>query len=294
MAVLNQGSGSGGREDANVGFARQPGTATTYARFDFALPRSQNSDIANLDAMGSNFVHFKSNLLTTHFRARTGVLAPTGDGDFRLAINANGSRLDEGVAWANGLRFDTMYRVVVSWNAASGESKLWLNPVDELSASISNTGHSTGQRLESFALRQSSDYSGIQYVDNLVVATTFAEALLGSSDGDYNHNGIVDGADYVVWRKGLGTSYTQTGYNLWRANFGKPAGSGSGATANSFNNASSYVPEPAAILLVMMGSAAAGFVRRDRQTLWAALFGTGPRLSGLPWTIATKRRSRPS
>ena len=71
-----------------------------------------------------------------------------------------------------------MYRVVVNWNAATGESKLWLNPDSELSSSISNIGHSTGQRLEGFVLRQSSDYSGIQYIDNLVVATTFAEAWL--------------------------------------------------------------------------------------------------------------------
>ena len=36
MAVLRQGSGSGGREDALVGFSRQGSAATTYARFDFA------------------------------------------------------------------------------------------------------------------------------------------------------------------------------------------------------------------------------------------------------------------
>jgi len=117
MAVLSQGSG--GREDVNLEFTHQPVNAITYARFDFTLPGSGNSTITNLDEQGSNFVHFKSNLLTTHFRARTGVLAPIGDGDFRLAINANGSRLNEGVAWATGLSFDTMYRVVVSWNASS-------------------------------------------------------------------------------------------------------------------------------------------------------------------------------
>ena len=47
--------------------------------------------------------------------------------------------------------------------------------------------------------------------------------------GDYNHNGIVDAADYVVWRNGLGTTYTQADYDVWRTHFGKPPGSGSGA-----------------------------------------------------------------
>ena len=58
VAVLSQGRGSGGREDAIVSFPRQPSTATTYARFDFTLPTNENIDITNLDAMGSNFVHF--------------------------------------------------------------------------------------------------------------------------------------------------------------------------------------------------------------------------------------------
>jgi hypothetical protein len=47
--------------------------------------------------------------------------------------------------------------------------------------------------------------------------------------GDFNHNGIVDAADYVTWRKGLGTIYTQSDYDLWRAHFGQSAGSGSAA-----------------------------------------------------------------
>ena len=47
--------------------------------------------------------------------------------------------------------------------------------------------------------------------------------------GDYNHNGVVDAADYVAWRHGLGTTYTQTDYDVWRANFGNTAASGSGS-----------------------------------------------------------------
>ena len=39
--------------------------------------------------------------------------------------------------------------------------------------------------------------------------------------GDYNRDGTVDAADYVVWRSGLGTTYTQADYDVWRANFGQ-------------------------------------------------------------------------
>jgi hypothetical protein len=66
-------------------------------------------------------------------------------------------------------------------------------------------------------------------------------------DGDFDGDGDVDTADYVVWRK---TDNTQPGYDLWRANYGRTAGSGSALSA---------VPEPASALLVavsvMLGGA---------------------------------------
>jgi hypothetical protein len=59
--------------------------------------------------------------------------------------------------------------------------------------------------------------------------------------GDFNENGIVDAADYVVWRNGLGTVYTPADYDLWRANFGR-------TLTASLGNA---VPEPATWFLLM-------------------------------------------
>ena len=63
--------------------------------------------------------------------------------------------------------------------------------------------------------------------------------------GDFNNDGTVDAADYVVWRKNDGT---QDGYDQWRANFGTSliVGSGSagyplGASAEPLSAA---VPEP--------------------------------------------------
>jgi len=69
---------------------------------------------------------------------------------------------------------------------------------------------------------------------------------LAQVPGDYNNDGTVNAADYVVWRKGLGTTYTPANYNVWRAHFGQTAGSGSGATGS----ASAAVPEPASATLV--------------------------------------------
>ncbi len=69
--------------------------------------------------------------------------------------------------------------------------------------------------------------------------------------GDYNDNGIVDAADYVVWRKNNGT---QSDYNIWRTHFGQTAGSG--AALPSAEPLSAAVPEPATLVLLLVGMAA--------------------------------------
>jgi hypothetical protein len=74
--------------------------------------------------------------------------------------------------------------------------------------------------------------------------------------GDYDQNGVVDVADYVVWRDGLGTTYTQHDYDVWRANFGRTAGSGAGTVANT------AVPEPMTLVIVIIGALAMCSLRR--------------------------------
>jgi formylglycine-generating enzyme required for sulfatase activity len=78
--------------------------------------------------------------------------------------------------------------------------------------------------------------------------------------GDFNHDGNVDAADYVVWRKGLGTTHTQDDFEVWRANFGDTMGGGSSESS------SASVPEPTSALLLMLGGALRIF--RRRQIAW--------------------------
>jgi hypothetical protein len=42
---------------------------------------------------------------------------------------------------------------------------------------------------------------------------------LAGEFGDYNGDGNVDAADYVVWRKQFGDANTLPYYNVWRSNF---------------------------------------------------------------------------
>ena len=92
----------------------------------------------------------------------------------------------------------------------------------------------------------------------------------GGLDGDYNDDGSVDAADYVLWRKNVGTTGTlendpiggtigEEHYNLWRANFGMAAPS-TGANLG----AAAAVPEPAALVLAAL--AMLRFVAGRRRT----------------------------
>ena len=100
--------------------------------------------------------------------------------------------------------------------------------------------------------------------NSLVRVTTNAVSL----PGDYNHNGVVDAADYVLWRTNQGSSNVLTNdpiggtigtaqYNQWRAHFGQSAGSGASAVATA------AVPEPSTTVLLMF--AAAGLCLRRCQ-----------------------------
>jgi hypothetical protein len=87
---------------------------------------------------------------------------------------------------------------------------------------------------------------------NVVTLSDFLQAV---SLGDYNQNGVVDAADYTVWRDTLGstTNLSADGsgngvvgasdYNFWRARFGNTAGSGVG------DNAAVAEPQTFALLL---------------------------------------------
>jgi hypothetical protein len=83
-----------------------------------------------------------------------------------------------------------------------------------------------------------------------------------TTNGDFNLDGSVDAADYVVWRNGLGTIYTQNDYKIWRAHFGQIAGSGS--TLPSAEPLSAAVPEPSMAVLFTC-SMAPLFVARLRR-----------------------------
>ncbi len=164
--------------------------------------------------------------------------------------------------------------VVVSYTSVLGASndvvKMWINPsaasfgaesppTETLFAdtSVSSTELSS---IYSLDLRDVNTVgSPTALFDELRIGTTWASvtpaASTGGVPGDYNGNGVVDEADYVLWRNGgpllnevssLGT-VDQSDYDAWRAAFGNTSGSGSGLGSEA-------VPEPTSLSLVILGS----------------------------------------
>jgi hypothetical protein len=96
----------------------------------------------------------------------------------------------------------------------------------------------------------------------------FVTYIGGAVPGDYNGNGVVDGADYVLWRNGgpLQNEVVTPGvvtaedYTAWRARFGNTSGSGSGL------DGAAAVPEPASwILAVLVPALMLGARRRPAK-----------------------------
>jgi T5SS/PEP-CTERM-associated repeat protein len=95
-------------------------------------------------------------------------------------------------------------------------------------------------------------------------------AVVGTAvPGDYNRDGVVDAADYTVWRDHLGQSVTlpndttpgtvtQADYDFWKSHYGNHAGSGAGATV------AKSVPEPSALVLAAIGAIAVARFSRSR------------------------------
>jgi hypothetical protein len=73
-------------------------------------------------------------------------------------------------------------------------------------------------------------------------------------DGDYNADGSVDAADYVVWRK----SGAAGGYETWRTNFGRTQGGGASLALGE------AVPEPATFGFALIAMVAI-CLRRPRK-----------------------------
>jgi hypothetical protein len=92
------------------------------------------------------------------------------------------------------------------------------------------------------------------------VTSSNVTSLTVSLSGDFNSDGTVNAADYVIWRNNF--SSDQVKYAAWRANFGALLSFGSGSSPPSAGPPSAAVPEPTALTLMMFVAAGSSHLRR--------------------------------
>ena len=110
---------------------------------------------------------------------------------------------------------------------------------------------------------------GLLYDANSVRIEVQIESTSTGLDGDYNGNGVVDAADYTVWRDAMtaGSGFLQndntpgvvdeSDFQYWRAHFGDSELFGSGAGTGA-------VPEPSSLVLLLFGVIATSRCRNWR------------------------------
>ena len=171
--------------DDNRTFTARGTGDSTYACMVVRIPSPSTTPVVN-----NYFAHFKDTG-TINFLGRVFVLPVTGaPGNFTFGVSVSSVNTTvPPVSWGTALNFDQDYVVVVQYNAAAGRAKLWVDPINEGSTSItSNTSSSTITpiAISAFALRQSSSGSPASgssswtfVVDNLGVGTSFDDACTG-------------------------------------------------------------------------------------------------------------------
>jgi hypothetical protein len=184
-------------------------------------------------------------------------LTRTSAGEYALSVNGPGpAKLgeDDGMlilsvagSMPGSPTFADRTFLSYEYDSASGD---FIIQSREVSASGQPVPPSENQFGDVLSLRDSNFY--FAWID---FANPLAPAPAGIL-GDYNANGTVDAADYVLWRDNLNGNVTlpndstpgtvsQEDYTVWRANFGMSAGAGASAAAGS-------IPEPTSLVLCAM------------------------------------------
>jgi Concanavalin A-like lectin/glucanases superfamily/PEP-CTERM motif len=127
-----------------------------------------------------------------------------------------------------------------------------------------------------FSVGEMQDVVGRYSTADTLLNVFQVEFVSGGVPGDYNDDGVVNAADYTVWRNHLGQTFQLTNevtgvsegivtiddYNAWKERFGN-SGAGSGASAGPA--AAAAVPEPGGLGLILATMLAGALARTQRQ-----------------------------
>ena len=242
LGILGDGRGLSVGGDANI-----PNQRVSPSAIDFVSV----SNAADIDYY--SFTINAPMVVSAELIPRGGVFTQSGQGGTPTSFDANArSDLELGILDPAGRGF-----LASANDAGLGETET----IDELSLTTAGT----------YFVRVRGTEDTIQMYELRLTGATLIVPL----QGDYNDDGVVDAADYTVWRDSLGSTVDlaadgdgsgtiDTGdYQVWRSNFGSSNTAGELAAA--------VVPEPATAIGMMCGLTWILFIRADathRRRLW--------------------------
>lgn len=256
-----QAGAHGLTEIARSGQMSPDGNGTIGAIFFANVQLNEQGQVAFVGSIGSGFNHgvFRGDGQTLTLIARAG--QPTPDGQLTFTSFLKAAINDAGL--------------VLFQAGLPGGSGLFLSDGVQLIEVMRPGRPLAGSIVQAVSLVEEDAVNAVGQVayrailedgrDGIFLFTPFVV-------GDYNVNGIVDAADYPVWRKNVATFNILPNdpiggiigaahYNQWRSHFGQTIAGGSGAATS----ADAVAPEPTSfVLLLSMGSLIA--VRRCNRT----------------------------
>jgi hypothetical protein len=172
-----------------------------------------------------------------------------------MTVNAKGYAGDGLASLSDEFIANTLIGSKAGSITTAGDITITLDPAF-IEALLNNYTH-LGLRLESATTGPFVNIAAIEHPTGFEPTLTITYELPDpAAQGDFNGDGIVNAADYVVWRK---TGGTQQQYANWRSNYGKTLGTGLSLISKS--SPAAAVPEPATALPLILGSIA-GSLRR--------------------------------
>jgi autotransporter-associated beta strand protein len=229
-------------------------------------PRSTagGSTLANISMTGNN-----SKLIVNSSVADIGTVSINSTGTLAGTGTLEGAVSNSGTI-APGTLPATPGTLTLPGNVTNNADSHWLIGLDGTSAGklviggdvdllavdsldVAGTGSGSSWVIATYAGMLSGTFDNVTpgyAVDYGTGSNSQITLMTAALPGDYNGDGRVDAADYVVWRSDpAGHGGDPDGYNTWRDHFGEPPGAGSGSRGPA------AVPEPAALLLVLVSVA---------------------------------------
>jgi len=234
------------------------GLTTTFAKPAFANPQIYKDQITSSVALSRGSTQGMLNVVSecSSGCAYTHNVSPAGTMWATDLVNGNAGKSIAAANWSN-LNF-------TNWETAYGASSVLQGNIVTQDAVVHLVADDIYLDLR-FTMWGGSGASGGSF--------TYMRAERPPS-GDYSGNGVVDAADYTVWRDTLGQAVDTAGqgadgdksgmidardYTYWKDRFGNTV-PGAGALQ------ATAVPEPATIVIALVGGLAANVMLHFRQT----------------------------